>query len=459
MKKKNIKQILIITLLLFLSIYSLFSQENDNALIGDRSEIKTSAGYKQRTQIQMIEDNDDTDRAEEEMSFDGFPKRDFIFVFNYSIFSTYPGTITMESAMMITVKATNYPITFMHKNASPLIQVITYFAKSILVDIPIIHAATTFNHEFFGHAVRVREAGGTVDKVHINWPFPFGGGGGYTEFHGVNSTDHNLMVISGGYEANMLMSHIIAMRWVKDGYIAPHDFTSYFLTRLDLFYYINATENLNSSDGNDIVAYVKKVNEKYGFNTESTYALSLDDLQKYKWIILADPLLFLGAASHFYVQITGKKFMPTYMIPIGKVDLLPSARFALAPYGPEWYAEIFLKFRPWVLVIPYFRKSTGEFSSAWGAGIKFKGIQIVDKLNIGVGVHFFMQPEITHDHVASPPKDGELFMGFAAYIDITIFVSELFRITGRMGYKTDGYVFGMPLESGIIWYAGGIFHL
>ncbi len=445
-------------LITIFSINLLFAgEDNDNPLMGDRSQVRTEGGYKERTKIQMIPDVDDIGRGEKETSFDGFPKRDFMFVFNYSIYSTYPAAITMESAAMAFVKGTNYPISFMHKNSSPLIQVITYFAKSIIVDLPIIHAAVTFNHEFFGHAVRVREAGGTVDKVKINWPFPFGGGGGYMEYHGVSSTDHNLMIISGGYEANMLMSHIVAMRWVQDGYIAPHDFTTYLLTRLDLFYYIHYTEDINSSDGNDIAAYINLVNQKYGYSTSSKYKLTLDKLQNYKWLILADPLLFFAAASHFYSQITGKKIMKTIMIPVGKADILPSGRISLAPYGVEWYVDIFIKFDKRLLFIPYFRMTTGEFVSAWGAGVKFKGIEIVQNLFFGGALHVFMQPEIVHDYVSNPAKT-DLYFGIAGYLDITVMISHLFRLTGRIGYKTNGYVFGMALESGFIWHAGGIFH-
>ncbi len=398
-------------------------------------------------------------QPENQIGFDGFPKRDYPFLLNFP-WVTYAGAATIDSALTLTLRGINYPISLLTVKTGGLLGSFIFLGKTLLIDAPLTITAMTFNHEFFGHAARVREAGGTVKKVHISMPWPYGSGGGYISYSGVNHYDENILVITGGSEANLLLSQGIARRWTRTGIVDQNDYLLYSITRLDLFFYIQTLKSASGSIvSNDIDSYLTIVNNKYGYTQIENFPLTLKKLKNWSYILLIDPYLYMGVISAVHKQITKKNIFHLPLIPLGKnAGFLPSMKIALTPFGPEWYIDIFFKLPEDMTGQYYLRVGTKTFRSFWGMGFRIDGIKIVKNFSIGAGFDIFSQPEIASSYSGNSADTISLKTGFALYLDLTVSPIRDLKLYARIGYKTDGYVFGMALKKSVLWHFGfGIF--
>jgi hypothetical protein len=197
-------------------------------------------------------------------------------------------------------------------------------------------------HEFFGHGYRIRDLGNdiaTITKYKIDAPYPFGKGGGYTEYKYKRYTPFYESAISiAGTEATSIFSNDIKMNWLKNGSINPLQSTLYIESFHDLTLYtlITQDKDIFSENGNDIGLYIFSLSQIYPTST-----LFLESLQKNALINFLDPFTYFSIYSYVKYIINGKS-TSIPMIPIKSFRYLPSFRFGLSPFGPETYFENYL---------------------------------------------------------------------------------------------------------------------
>lgn len=457
MKKTSLYYTLILTFTLLIINNVFFAKP---ALPKSETNDIPSLHYEDRYQEEQQRNTPHGEPVDFELSFDKNPKRRYTFLLNIP-WVTFAGSKTLESSLLLALRTTDYPIYLINKKAGATIGSLVFMTKSILIDYPLTQAALTFNHEFFGHAARVRETGGEVLKVKVNWAWPYGSsGGGYTEFIPPSETDYNIIITASGSEANTVFSQHIAIRWMREGFILPSDVVPYIFSRMDLFLYIHSTFNSDTFKGGDVEVYIEQLNNKYGITNPGSYKVKLDKIKNWSYLVLADPMLLMSVIATFYTQFSNKRYMKTLMLPLGKgLSFIPSMRLALTPFGPEWYTDLFFRLPDKSVIHVYARIGSKVFKTNWGFGIRAIGIKLSKRFEIGGGIDIFSQPEITENAAVSNGYNAEKKLGMAIYIDTSYQpLCDLFRIHLRLGYKTEGYVFGMNIKKGLIWHIGTSFY-
>ncbi len=445
--------------------------------------------------------NTDNNREDIQTGFDGYPKRDYRFLFSTyaeNMFLSTPHQIkyfplpgntinasnTIESTASVILRLSNYPINLLYDKIDTVWASLVMIPKIILIDYPLSHTAVVLNHEYSGHAIKFMEAGSISDRIKIKAPFPYGNGGGVTYGYMPRGIDDNLMVATAGSDANSVMAHEMAMRWIADGIIHPYEFILYGDARLDQFDYIlrytdkpRGTSLLNRGD---FEQYLSLLNNKYGRYYPQTFAITDRDLKRWSYIALADPLLYFSLGAQIYSLVTGKQYLELPMMEMGeKLAALPSSRIAFTPNGPEAYGDIFFRLPEHSVLHGYFRYGNRSFRDFWGFGIRLYRQEINRYVTLGGGFDFYRQPEsmklvspqyfeivainnyysinLTSIYPAiiqyiyltgyqawrRKPKNG-----IAGYIDMAVTPMLPLRLHFRIGYKTEGYVFGLSLHEG-----------
>ena len=287
-----------------------------------------------------------------------------------------------------------------------------------------------------------------------------------------------------------MLAHEMSFRFVTDGVIYPFDILLYMNTKFDELLYIdNATGHPSGfrmlADG-DYEQYLILINNKYGRVLPNTYRLKLKDLKQWSYAALADPFLYMATGALFYNLFTGKRYLKTFMIPLADaVSVMPSARVAYTPNGPECYGDLFFKLPYHSVLLGYIRVGSTKLRQTWGAGLQLYTISLGRFVDLGGGLDLFSQPKIMNltstyfteniawnffplanpialfgQFTATDILNGFLakgikrIFGSAFYTDLTFKANDFFRAYFRFGYKTNGYVFGMALKKGVFWHAG-----
>jgi hypothetical protein len=439
--------------------------------------------------------------------FDNYPKRTYKFLFNNVLYnflyhpttatafvtipgSTIPSAITLESAYSMVLRVSDYPVNLLYDKIGTGWTSCIMLVKMTLLDFPFAYTTKVLNHEFSGHTMRFHEAGQTIQQIDIGVPLPWGPGGGATSGTVPQSIDQNIFITAAGSEANTVLAHEMSLRFVSDGVIYPFDILLYLNARFDELLYIdNATghpSGLRMLPSGDYEQYLILINNKYGRVLPNTYRLKLGELKQWSYIALADPFLYMATGAFFYNIFTGKKYMKTFMIPISDaVSFMPSTRVVYSTNGPECYGDLMFKLPRNSVLLAYVKGSSKTLRESWGAGIRLYTIDMGRFVKLGGGLDLFSQPrvmngtstmflenlywnlypfvnpvaqfnqltvfDLLNGYIAR--SKGRMF-GSAVYADLTFLVNEFFRAYLRIGYKSDGYVFGMSLKKGFFWYTG-----
>jgi hypothetical protein len=447
------------------------------------------------------------------IGFDGYPKRNYSLLFNNVLYNvlyrpspftgyvpipagTVPAAKTFESGYSTLERLSNYPINLLYDKIGVGWTSLIMLVKAALLDFPFAYTIKVFNHEFSGHVARIYESGGLIDKIEVGVPLPWGKGGGSTSFYMTRSIDKIIFTSTAGSEANTVLAHEMALGFVSNRVIYSFDILLYLNARFDQLLYVNnASKNPNGLRllvSGDYEEYLVLVNNKYGRVFPHTYRLKLDELKRWSYAALADPFLYLSTMAFFYNLATGKRYMRTWMIPLGKTAMImPSSRVAYTPNGPECYGDLFFNLPRHTVLLMYGRGGSRTLRQTWGAGIRLYSVDLGRYAEIGGGFDLFSQPRVmnyistlflenylwnSYLSVTSFIKINPLeqygaltfidamygykaramkrIFGGAGYVDLTIKGGERFRAYIRMGYKSRGYVFGLKLQQGFFWHTG-----
>ena len=286
------------------------------------------------------------------------------------------------------------------------------------------------NHEIGGHGARAREFNWQVTEYKVT---PFSG---YTDVM-VPLPYHVQRIIAlnlGGMQASHLLSEKIQDRAFSANSINPTYGVGYVVTRMDQLEYIlgprTMKEKLDTQSGDDVTAYVRGINYLYGPNY-----LTLRKLRYATRLDLLDPFLFYSLYSY------GKNSdMEIPMIKMGAVRYLPATKLVLTPYGIEKRLINHI-----VVGDKYFRFNLSYGNNkqkSYNASLKTNQIINWGVYSFGTEVALWSQPQML---IARPVKAKVKKGGLISLQTEMPLVKDIQGLIS-VGYKTDGFMEGMPLE-------------
>ena len=333
--------------------------------------------------------------------------------------------------------------------------------KFLALDVPQDHMLMVVAHEVFGHGARFRELGDGRIGYGFDPPIPYGSGEAFTSFNGrfPNSPLAHLTASSSGIEAQHSLADAITEHAVARGRIHYREAWLYFESRLTGMTYI-LTASPHSSEGHDVRDFLEIFEDAC---TTPCSPLTRRYVQRRALLALADPLLYYAlygfAASYIG---NGDTSGPVPMIPLGgRVRVLPSLGYALAPYGAEWIVRT--SFRTDYRAERRLRRLTNVSvrigntgaTTTWGISARVEDALRIRAFGIGAAIDVWRQPDILADETSDP-----LHLGAGATATVAVPLpsflrsrwSDLIQVTA--GYKAQGYVPGEQLSGGAVLRAG-----
>jgi hypothetical protein len=322
--------------------------------------------------------------------------------------------------------------------------------KFLALDLPEDVIFMDVAHEVFGHGSRLRELGVSGIGYGFDLPPPYGDGGAVTSFSGpiVGATRADLISIdTAGVEAQNVLADHIATEAMVDRTWSYRDAWLYLQLRLAGLQYIEGV-SAQSGPGNDVADFIHDFNN--GCTPPACTPLTTSTLKQRAWAMLADPVLASAAYGFAIAYIGhGERRAPLPMIPITRtLGYLPTAGFAMAPYGSEWWTDQnFVTAHRLARVT--LRMGDAGATHPYGVGVALTHVICCDRFDAGFVVDVWRQPPLD-----APPTNSQLNTGAlgAAAINVPLGARSGSRkaLTGEVGYKSTGFVPGEPLRAGIV---------
>lgn len=328
--------------------------------------------------------------------------------------------------------------------------------KTVLVDNVTDHMAMLTQHEVFGHGARFREFGFERISYRLNVIPPYGRGDGSVSGRAApdrRTTRHErISVITGGTEANALLSNSIRSRWLRRGHISTRETVLYLLSSLDLSGYILRTRfSSGESAGNDIRNYLRELNALEGHREQQDYRLTLESLSIQSAIGFLDPTV-LWALYAFSVPylLRGQDQAPLPILRFGRFEYLPSMRLGLTPFGSVVHLENLFVAAGRLLNV-HVRYGIPAFHHFGGFGVSYDHIDVHRNIMLGSRIELWHQPPLLLGGRTARTKAKGL--GGGLWADVRYRFSSIDLAPAlylRIGYKTDGFLEGEPLNRGFV---------
>lgn len=322
-------------------------------------------------------------------------------------------------------------------------------SKTMLIDLPISSFLSTTQHEVFGHGARFREFGANNNGYQINFPLPYGKGGGWAYAYGggpPTSIDENMAVFFSGSESNSVMADIMRSKWVIGDSIHYRESMLYNESLHNLTMYIFGVRWnwIDITPGNDIKNYVDSINHKYSNISGKKY--SINDLAWHTAVNFLDPFQFFAIFSYSNYISFGYKKIELPMISFWGIKYLPSFNLALTPFGTEFYFNNFIKHNEQTYKI-YCRYGDPKFETFWGAGATVHNIIVVDYLTVNASMDFWKQPSLELQDGNDTFRRSTSGMGYRLQTEIELSIPKSnLGLVCHLGYKSDGYLLGENLS-------------
>lgn len=334
---------------------------------------------------------------------------------------------------------------------------VTYrLSKTVLVDNVIDHVAFLVQHEVFGHGSRLREFGYERNSYSISLIPPYGNASGLTRSGRgqpgrLHTQDEGLAVVTGGSEANTLLSNSIRRRWLLKGLVPSREAPLYLLTANDLSAYVVKTwARDNPGPGNDVINYLDNVNAREGYFGRTNHHLSEEDLGKQVLLNALNPFQYVSLYSYFVDYVwRGRSETALPTIGIGKYGYLPSLRLSLTPFGSQIHFDNFVV-KGDRLVTATFRYGVPTFHRFGGVGVSVENLATTNAMSFSAGVDVWHQPGLLLGGSEVAVKGsgwGGAASGKAVYTLKRTEPSVGILLEGA--YKTAGFLEGERLRSGV----------
>ncbi|MEI8301419.1 MAG: hypothetical protein WCG10_07440 [Chlamydiota bacterium] len=320
---------------------------------------------------------------------------------------------------------------------------------------PINSLICVVQHEVFGHGYRARSLHDVakVKSYSIGKPSPYGHGGGATfmSYKETIKIGQIQSVAIGGLESESILAREQKIKWLSSGYINPKSASLYDMAALSSFIYTFAQKDDKFFSGNDLETYVNLLNILYPNDQISRHKLR--SALKYNFI---DPMLYYDIAASWYYIFTGKS-LSIPMISLGSVSCLPNVHVDLAPYGIEYYLENYFLYEksPFYTYIKAGKHGGNKY---YGCGVHYDELIQSDKMSMGFRFDGWYQPNFLADWELEQLFEGYRYrfvttqlatskLGAAASIVSRICINNtLSFFYSDIGYKTEGYLPGFPLQ-------------
>lgn len=300
-------------------------------------------------------------------------------------------------------------------------------------------------HEVFGHGYRLRE----YDFSVIGYKIGIGHGStGYSlsEFNTL-SYPRRAALSAAGMEANAIFSQKIRENWILDNIVDRREAILYFITYLDQSEYILGTSDESTNLGNDINSYVIAINAWYG-NTQ----LTKSKLRNYALWDFLDPSLYMSLFSMVRYLDDGDPHVPMFMFDKGTYKYNFCGRLLMAPYGPEFQIQNYVLMKKnkqlWQLNVRYGNNSNIQ---SYGVDLWVKPLWKYKDWSFGNRLFLWYQPDYLKQNTAYNVGKS---LGVGEFVSAEYgFNKNIFAI-GEFGYKTAGYIQGIPLGNSWVWRVG-----
>jgi hypothetical protein len=296
--------------------------------------------------------------------------------------------------------------------------------------------ATTFHHEVFGHGARVRGIGQGW-KVR-SYKFDIDGSGLTSYRFNPNSpSQYTPAVTVAGMQATEVLGNKIKDRMIDSEKINPVYGAAYLMSAGDQIVYTYLTEY--EGKGHDVKSYIEEMNDIYGKNY-----LSKRKIKSRTAISLLDPFLYFSA----YALATGEDFeFP--MISLGDWKYLPAFRSIWTPYGTEnkWLNLFKTPSTPMQLNLWSGKNKSG---SSWGGEAIVDRIYGHENIDVGFNIAAWQQPKMFLAKPLNAPKKR----GYSAEGNVKLNLQETSAIYASIGYKSNGFRVGYPMNSGMLFRMG-----
>ena len=267
-----------------------------------------------------------------------------------------------------------------------------YYVKYFYVDYFAYAGAMLVQHEYFGHAARMREFGVEDYRVVIRLNL-LSGGGGVVYYDASNLSQlERQMVTMGGSEANTVSARHLRRKFMERGYMNYYDAVRYYSGIANLPVYVLSSDTFTRPDDwgtGDVRHFVKTINYRYGHYWP--LELTVKELKEATRIYLADPFAYVMLYTFLKKHVwDGHRGMSIPMIPIGGTKYLPSFYLGLSPFGYEYYWENNFLTENYLSSL-YFRLGSGPFADTWGLGFDIDqvgGASELGRPRLGLHVDF-----------------------------------------------------------------------
>ncbi len=299
-------------------------------------------------------------------------------------------------------------------------------------------------HEF-GHLLRTHQHGGRF----VFQQFRFPGIVSTLELPPGAPTEHHLLALIGGFEANALSARNIQLDFYRHGGLYNDEFGMAFGHRIlyPLYAYAFAAQNpkdpqtwiRQKGDPVNFAHLTWQMGNRAVFNADSTVNLELvrfyqqASLLSVIWNLL-DWNFYRQAAAFFGNQVAGKR--PVYL-GSEKSAWFYSTLFNTSVLGAELYFWNYIKHKNRLYAL--YVKGGFPYQNL-GLGLTIPDLLTLQNLSVDVHADLWQQ---------------EFYgTGGSAYAQLYGRLSQHFDLVVQSGYKTKGYLVGRPIREGFIGFLG-----
>lgn len=324
-----------------------------------------------------------------------------------------------------------------------------------------------WQHEVNGHGFRGRSFGksivgygledmwgGAIPSIIVPMLTPVNGFGAFTtpDFDPDKlSIDEELLWTIAGNEANTVLANEMVLKNFKQGKLDYRDYNLFCKAFTNLLGYLIVTDLVQ--DGDDIVHYLKRLNNKYGSDS-----LSLTDLRWGAIVFFLNPIVYNAVWSFYAYAFNNEKELNIPCLSWDSVTYMPIIRMGLTPFGMAYYLENYVGYQDKTLFVSLQAgKLPGQAKYFGGIGGKTDGLYQYKRYALDLVANLWHQPELLLKDTDTV-KDGNRWGGMLG-IHNKFQISDYLSLHGALLYKSTGFLEGVVAQGGFIWQAGISFGL
>ena len=246
-----------------------------------------------------------------------------------------------------------------------------------------------------------------------------------------------LLTITGGNEANSVLSQCLIGKWLLRGGIDYREsllFLESFNNLSAYIYYTKYSKKISSD--NDIKAYITRMN-----NIENNGKIyTVDQLAKQSLAGLINPFQFIAAYSYVVTYLfKGRNFLHVPMINIKNTRYLPAFHYAFSPFGSEYYFDNYVV-RNNRVYTGYIRYGDPKYHRFWGFGMN--ALNIVSNKYIMIAPEFDVWNQPAFQLGGKTLRTQKAGYGGAVSSNFSYYFGKNSKagITLRLGYKTADFL-------------------